>query len=505
MLGDLPRAPNLPHCVASVPTRPEMAGRPPPAHWTPRRQELATAALHFAGEEIAKQLASTPRAWRSEGRRHVVLWDSVEWSVREDGTQFHCKPTHGYGDFFYPSANLRRPVSSGRWPLAFGGVLSKSCRAAGLDPRVLPGPTGDWIRSRLRATLRGAVEWNALRRDLLRWLALDPLTLALHSRIFVECDPGIETFNWVHRHGRHLAILAIERPRLLPFLSLVPREEGRPLAALQRCLHEAGVTTKAFAWMENVGFEAFGDVLRSGPLEPWAPLVARYANLLERLRIESPSPYLAELVAQERKLLPDWFYRSMQRVTAMLLDEGLTPEEACPPDLPEIVRWIRETRPQPDANQRCAGWVWLQEQARARCDLEAARQIEPWPCPYAVFSHEGLDIVPITSVPALREEALALRNCLETYAYECVTGGMQPFSVREPGSGARLACFMLVREGALGRWAVLQVAGPGNGEPPPAAVTAAEIARTQCNRLDIEACRARNRAAQARLDAADRE
>ncbi len=429
-----------------------------------------------------------------------MLWDSVEWSVRDNGTDFRCRPTHRYGDFFYPSADLRRPVSRNDWPLAFGAVLEDACRAQGLNPKVLPGPTGDWLRASLRRTFHGFVAWNELRRDLLRWLALDPLTLAIHRRIFEGSFAGIDTFDWVHRSRHPLSLVAIERPRMLPFLRYVQHEDGLPLQALEGTLREAGMTPKALAWMEKVGFPAFDPVDDFTVGADWRQRLVRHASRLERLRIESPSP-IVNSIAGER--LPDWLFRSLQREVERLLDEGVDEEDAIPGDFEEVARWIRTTHPEPDANQRRAGWAWLQAQAR-RARIHAAGQaLAPGPCAYGAFSHEGLSVVPLASVVELREEALAMDNCLESYSYDFVIGEMQPFSVREAGTGRRLACFVLVREGVLGHWAVMQVAGPSNGAAPGLAVAAAGVACGRCNAVDAEARRVRALAARDRWAAVE--
>lgn len=96
-----------------------------------------------------------------------------------------------------------------------------------------------------------------------------------------------------------------------------------------------------------------------------------------------------------------------------------------------------------------------------------------------------------------------MSNCLEHYAYDFVIGAVQPFSVREASSDRRLACFMLAREGALARWAVMQVAGPSNGKPLAAAITAAALACERCNQVDAEARRARAMQARARVGMAE--
>lgn len=474
-------------------SRPAISAPSQPGHWTSTRKSQAAAALEVAADEIWLQLQGAPLLWRSKGRRHVALWNAVEWSVRDDGTDFRCRPIDASGEFFHPTSDLFTPVSALRWPLAFSGALGRGCDAVGLRREVLPGPTGDWMRQALRRAFKAAVPWNDLRRAILHALALDPLTLTLHSRVFDGGHCALETFNWVNLHQRELALVAIERPKLLPFFSLV-RGEGAPLQALERRLREAGMSPAVRAWMEKVGFAAFQQATEYGFIEDWPLVITRYASLLARLRIASPEPVFTAAATTLGASVPDWFYRALQREVQRLVEEGVEEGDAWPADYEIVARWARTTAPEPDANQRRSGWAWMRARAiEARID-QATSARETWAVPCLAFQHEGLAVVPLESLDALRDEARAMRNCLENYAIDCLEGEALPFSIRT-AAGERVACFMLVRVGALGRWEVEQVAGVFNMPASEEATAAAALACEKCNQREAEIRRAKARAA----------
>jgi hypothetical protein len=141
---------------------------------------------------------------------------------------------------------------------------------------------------------------------------------------------------------------------------------------------------------------------------------------------------------------------------------------------------VIQARPLPDSNQMRAGWPWLRAQAQHHALRTAAASPQPWNCPCESFVHEGLGVWPIRSVLELREEAMAMRNCLADYAAACVARVAQPFSVRDP-EGKRIACVMLERRRPHLPWSVSQVAGPMNHPPDEKAISAARAACERCN------------------------
>lgn len=472
------------HYRASGTSEPLVKADSVPRNWNEQRTAQAYTALEMVVSQLPARFSMLPRAWHSRDRRHLALWDAVEWSVREDGTDLQCRPLAVEGEFFTPTADLKSPIAAMLWPLAFGGLLSRACKESGLNTAVLPGPTGNWLRSCLRKTFRSYVDWNALRRQSLAWLALDPLTLALHRRIFPNRSASIESFNWVHRHLRELSLVVVERPKLLPFLSLVHRERGRPVEEFNRLMDEAGITPAGRRWLDRVPFEAFDQASEFGTLREWPAVLALFANRLERLQIDEPSSIFTACAASLGPEYPDWFLLAMNREMDRLIDEeDLEPPDALPLNYEEAVRWVQNQRPDPDANQRRAGWRWIEAQANAAWLRELLEEPKPWPCPYGPFTHSGLEVVPLKSIAELAEESAAMRNCLKNYAEDCARGWMQPFSIRTADSGKRIGCFMLKRRWRS-PWEVMEVAGPMNAPATEVMTTLAAIACERCNEQD---------------------
>jgi hypothetical protein len=64
------------------------------------------------------------------------------------------------------------------------------------------------------------VDFEALREQLLAHLATDPLARSLANRIFAP-SPDAAEFNWVCGRVEALALLAVDAPRMVPYLHLL--------------------------------------------------------------------------------------------------------------------------------------------------------------------------------------------------------------------------------------------------------------------------------------------
>jgi hypothetical protein len=160
---------------------------------------------------------------------------------------------------------------------------------------------------------------------------------------------------------------------------------------------------------------------------------------------------------------PEWFLRALWK-EADSLARAYPEDDPVPGDFEEALDWIR-LRPEVDANQQRAGWTWIScEVRRLRMDDERVDAAE-WPVPCGARAIDGHAVVPLRSARDLREEGLAMRNCLATLALDCRDGRIAAFSIRR--GGKRMASFTLVRVSGEGpRWKLEEIAGKANSAVP---------------------------------------
>ena len=96
-----------------------------------------------------------------------------------------------------------------------------------------------------------------------------------------------------------------------------------------------------------------------------------------------------------------------------------------------------------DDNQAKAGWKWFvrrwQEEEEAQALLE---DVEPlhWLTRVEECQVGQFTVVPINSSEELIRESLAMRNCVQTYMNDCVSGDFEVYSVRDSRTGKRRGC-----------------------------------------------------------------
>ncbi|MEO7742108.1 MAG: HIRAN domain-containing protein [Usitatibacter sp.] len=183
--------------------------------------EKAVEVLDEAAAAIARRLAKPPVAIHSSTGREVRLWESL----------LICVDAHGRGLKVAhlndrPSAapritlDLRRPASAEHWLEALQPVLSRIAREHGLAAALGPMPLAHWMHACLRLTFQDFVDFEALRECLIAHLVPDPLARSLANRIFSP-SPKASEFNWVCERVEALALLAVDAPRMVPYVHLL--------------------------------------------------------------------------------------------------------------------------------------------------------------------------------------------------------------------------------------------------------------------------------------------
>ena len=218
----------------------------PDAPATGALHEKALEVLDDAVAAIAWRLATPPVAVHSAAGREVRLWESLCISVDARGRDFKVAHLNERP----PAApritlDLRRPVSADQWLEALQPVVSRIAREHGLAAALGPMPLAQWIQASLRLTFRDFVDFDAMRAQLLAHLAPDPLARSLANRIFAP-SPEVSEFNWVCARLEALALLAVESPRMLPYLHLLQADrQSSPAASAQQLLGRLTVLNPA--------------------------------------------------------------------------------------------------------------------------------------------------------------------------------------------------------------------------------------------------------------------
>lgn len=215
-------------------------------------------------------------------------------------------------------------------------------------------------------------------------------------------------------------------------------------------------------------------------------------RLLQDAHVEGdfPAELVRVVVSASRGLhqfeeFPVALFRAAWREVADAAEQGTTVEaavaERIAPVLPIALReWLREP---PDHNQVKQGWVWVRKrfgaQALARAEPSGRRE---WNTSFTRARFGGLDFLPLFNAAALEQEGEQMDHCIADYVNPRAMGGsFHAFSVRQPGTGLRLATMTLARTEA-GSWVLDGLAGKCNEEPSEAVTRAAGAFTAWMNR-----------------------
>jgi hypothetical protein len=442
---------------------------------TAAQRETGLAVLRDCLPEIARRLTRPAGGFIHDGSRKVYLWETVALEIGGNG---HGLSAHYVGctaaDGPSVTLDLKRPLGAEGWIACFVPAIATVCARHGLTKANMGEPLQRWIGASLLLTCEGLVDFEALRKAVLEFLAPDPLARSLANRIFGAAAPA-EAFNWVCTHVSALALCAVEQPAMLPFLRIVQGDKAMnaacdPLAALCERLAAEGLEPAAWKKLARWGFASFeriGDAW-------WKPIpLARFANLLHRLDVQAPPPpdfvryaLLASLHRAERHARldlerhPPWFLRALLREVERARHDIAV--HVVRMDLCAALDWRIESRPEPDANQQRAGWAWIMDQAQAYRKSRELALAAPWQVHVAGMLWGPYRVVAIDCADALEAEAQAMKNCLASYEEACRSGEVVVYSIRERSTGARIACFAAERAGDGDSWELIEVAGKMN-------------------------------------------
>ncbi len=444
---------------------------------TPMQRNTGLAVMRECVPEIAARLAQPVHGFAEGDRREVRLWDAVAVEIGADGRGLGARYLEGSAAGGPGvTLDLERPVGPGGWIACFVPAIAAVCGRHGLAKEDMPDPLRHWIGESLQLTFEGRVDFDALRKAAIDFLAPDPLARSLANRIFGG-PPAAKAFNWVCERIPALALCAIEQPAMLPFLRIVQDDRkmlaaADPLAALRERLLAEKLDPAAWRKLARWGFGAFEAIGEAW----WKPIpLARFARLLHRLEVQAPPPrafvVLALRAAYHRtprgaqldfERHPPWFMRALLRELERANDRGQT--ATVEKDLAGCLDWLMDTRPEPDANQQRAGWPWILEQAQAYRKARELARAAPWTVPVAEMAWGPFRVIAIRCAAELAAEAEAMKNCLASYEEACRSGAVVVFSIRERSTGARIACFAAQRADDGRSWELVEAAGKMNAE-----------------------------------------
>lgn len=337
-----------------------------------------------------------------------------------------------------------------------------------------------WLAAAAYRMVSADERFVRLRRQLLpSALALDPEVMHLARRARVlPYGAVVSAAGYTHAWQQSDALARVQRenPQLLASCALALAERviapgGDAVHALHQALRRDGFSAAAWRWLARHGDRALRHAWCAGrPYERFAAGLA-LLRCVERARCPAPPPPAAA-----------------EHIAAAIVDELLFRDDDAPwpwafacalreadrlRGAPEMRGFLEELRvvgtwpgAEPERGQRRAGWRWLVRRAletQARASGSVAAPLA-WHSAIGAHPAGGYRLVPLESAAALVEEALAMHNCLASFAGDCRRGKTRFFSVREPGGRRRVATIGLVV--LEGRWAVLDAKGPVNAEAP---------------------------------------
>jgi hypothetical protein len=339
----------------------------------------------------------------------------------------------------------------------------------------------NWLTRSLFELLQRDRRFIRLRRKVLReTVALDPdlVQIALRSRLGGAGTPVLASdYNRVWRNERAYRQVARENPQLLPLLHawlecnrLAPTVD--PVRALKTWFRDEGVPEGGWRYVCRHGARLFRAIWALTPCQSPISVALLYTLRLHQCGLPPPPPTdfleawatavdLYDLLFDE----PSWspglcaVYRISMHEAARVRRTAVWPQFM--EDFLGVTYWVQESGLAPDRNQRRAGWASLVRRWRNAIECSDVEDVS-WVSLLVEFETGAYCIVPLTSSRQLAQEAMAMRNCLASYAKDAQANGVRLFSIRARDSGRRVADLALRLDTVRNTWRIDEVAGFAN-------------------------------------------
>lgn len=198
---------------------------------------------------------------------------------------------------------------------------------------------------------------------------------------------------------------------------------------------------------------------------------AAYLRLLQACEMDVlPPPELVASLARWRlprnrlSVIPPLFFRAAWKacVAAQYSEVGL--DNFIETELVPLATWlfVSQSFESVDDARLKAGWDSLMR-LRREWFIDQARTLgaEEWPPVVRSMEWDAFSFASLFSANLLKEEGVAMRHCVGTYADRCRSEPLRIYSVSYRKTGARVAT-VSAKELSPGLWEIDQIKGPGN-------------------------------------------
>ena len=375
---------------------------------------------------------------------------------------------------------LQNVVTSGLWLELTNPELAR------LLPVVLPWKeTAQTFMNKVMAWAHRAL-WREPRFHQMRACLAEQITLAVGTQVVELAMRARLTVNSGTLIARHLNLIwshfelftevQRENPRLLRTATAWMQDcrtdylqsVNHALAAMHSSLRAHELPPKAWRYLASHGIENLLSDLRYAP---WEGLMD-HLSLLDRMGWPPAPPVRMLVLLHDVVGTPDtdstdnhasaaWFWKVVCTEAARIKADTSAYAALC--DAVPLWAWaLRKSGKQPDKNQQRHGIRWLMRNAAAMKPMfeQTGAEWSLWTRDVCWPRLGKLCVVPITNTRLLLEEAIALKNCAESYEHQCRQGIYLMLSLREQEGGKRRALVGLALHS--GRWRFDNVAGPCN-------------------------------------------
>lgn len=341
----------------------------------------------------------------------------------------------------------------------------------------------------LRRRLVRNADLRWMRRRVAAALALDADAVRIARRVIEVRAAGaagrMSAYNAVVRHLQAFKMLERELPQAIPlYAAFVERQDfprhGEPAQALRAFLRLHDLSPRLWRLIASAG-PRLALPLRDFYIGDAGTAMLDYLRIADALGLRREPPAWLMWAILSRVGNPASRYQAhwpeLRRVASLFGHAARVCVDVRPApvdDLPHVLEWLAEERPQLDKLQRRAGWLWLVGRARewmALRRLEIEAEAVSWSTPFVRMPMGAYEMVALRSVRELWDEARAMHHCVDGYAARCAAGDVLVVAVRSGSNPDRRVATALF-ERKSGRWELDQVRSVANRCPPPDAEAA---------------------------------
>lgn len=437
------------------------------------------------------RLDEPPRVVELGPCRQITVFACVGYDIDFVSRQVSAVRIHPNGarQALSHEVELLQPLSTAywlHWVLAYLGLGETEAQLSLFGAPPPASGHDDWLADSAYRLLGRDPRFEDLRRVALpHALALDRDVVALalrarHAHWLQNCVPR-STFNLVWRHAEIFRRLARENPQLLKLLELFLAEEklasdADPVAGMRDYFRACGLSEAAWRYVHQHGSRLFRVAWEMSTNKSRVEVCVHYLRVLEAAGLPPPpAPALAAawfrcfINLQEDRLnfSAAWCKIDPTVIRAVLLEADQRRREpgfhAHVGEVLGVLHWAIDTGLRLNPQQARAGWRWLHRLWLAWC-RQRARQAAvcnlEWESRLPHTTIGRFDVVPIESGEGLIEEAVAMHNCADNFAGQCKSDDIRIFSVRDAGSGKRVATLGIISFGDF--WTEYQVKRSAN-------------------------------------------